>query len=67
MSMKKLLDLGFMIGLFFLITGVILVIGALFSAGELSKKINIYCGLGYIVFAMIMMIFSAYKIKSDYN
>jgi len=46
---KKLNDLGFVIGLFFFITSLILLIA------DGKEKINLYTGLVFLVFGLLMM------------
>ncbi len=56
MKNKNILDLRFIIGLFFFITGIILVCGSflLTTAAEKSENTNLWSGLTYIVFGIIM-------------
>ena len=54
--MKKLLDLRFVIGLFFSITGGLLS-GYHQISGELSK-VNFWCGLVFLVFGIFMIAIS---------
>lgn len=49
--MKNLLDLRFVIGLFFMIMAILLIVYSFFSA----TKINLYCGIGFFVFSGFML------------
>lgn len=54
---NKLDNLGFIIGVFFLIVSLILIIGGLLSA-ELSRPLNFYTGFGFFVFGLLMVLFN---------
>lgn len=62
--MNKLFDLKFVIGIFFLILGVLLLTYALFSLGPFiaGKKINFFCGLFMGVFGLLMVLIPSKKI-----
>jgi hypothetical protein len=51
---KKLNDLRFIIGLFFAIVAVILLISALIS-DDMAGRLNIYTGIIFMVFGLAMM------------
>ena len=51
--MNRLLDLRFVIGLFFLITGILLLLYSFFSAG-LAETVNRWCGIVFIAFGIFM-------------
>ena len=56
--MKNILDLRFIIGLFFALTGLCLFIGSFLlnpAAGK-TETTNFWCGIGYIIFGILMMI-----------
>lgn len=55
--MKKLLDLRFVIGFFFLLVGVCLFAGSYVMQPDPGKTelVNRWCGLVYIVFAVVML------------
>ncbi|MFH7018448.1 hypothetical protein [Flavobacterium sp. FlaQc-47] len=55
--MNKLYDLRFVIGIFFLIVGVLLIGYAFISEGlfEYKMKINLACGVLFSCFAAIML------------
>lgn len=60
--MNKLLDLRFVIGLFFAIIGLLLVIYFLMDTKEGPAKVNAVCGGLFIVFGLGMILLSY---KSD--
>jgi hypothetical protein len=55
--MNKLFDLRFVIGSFFSITGLILLITG-FSGKEV---INLYCGGAFLLFGLLMLLFTFFK------
>ena len=54
---KKLNDLGFVIGIFFILVALVLIIGN-FVAVELASPLNLYTGLFFLVFGMLMAFFN---------
>lgn len=52
--LKKLNDLQFVIGLFFTIISVILLLNVLFGNNS-AGKLNTYTGAGFLVFGLAMM------------
>ncbi|SDE09818.1 hypothetical protein [Niabella drilacis] len=48
--MNKLFDLRFVIGLFFLVTGLLLVLYYIVKGTALDGKVNLYCGILFVVF-----------------
>ena len=54
---KKLNDLGFVIGTFFILVALVLIIGN-FVATELANPLNLYTGLSFLVFGMLMAFFN---------
>jgi hypothetical protein len=53
--MNKLFDLRFVIGLFFLIIGLLLIgYGFFLGSVEYEKEVNLYCGLLFASFGLIM-------------
>ncbi len=63
--MNKLFDLRFVIGSFFSIVAVILLIdGFIFSAGR-GAGINRWCGALFLVFGVFMVLLSLRKLRSD--
>jgi hypothetical protein len=51
---KKLNDLRFIIGLFFTVVSLILLISALLSDG-MAGRLNVYTGIIFLVFGLAMM------------
>jgi hypothetical protein len=51
---KKLNDLQFIIGLFFTVLSLILLVSALLSDG-MAGRLNIYTGIVFLVFGLAMM------------
>lgn len=56
--MHKLNNLGFVIGIFFIIISLILLIGGLLSAA-LSYKLNFYTGFSFLIFGILMTFFNS--------
>ena len=54
---KKLSNLGFVIGVFFIIISLILIIGGLLSEA-LNNKLNHYTGFSFLVFGGLMAFFN---------
>ena len=54
---KKFNNLGFVIGLFFIIVSLILLIGRFFSSRE-ATKLNLYTSITFLIFGLFMMWFS---------
>jgi hypothetical protein len=52
---KRWNELNFVIGIFFTIVSFILLGGSLFSA-ELAGRINIYTGIAFLIFGIIMIL-----------
>ena len=62
--MKKLLDLRFVIGLFFGIVGFLLLIyHFVFSAA--TEIINLWCGILFIMFGIFMLLLSKNEVKNQ--
>lgn len=59
---KKLNNLGFIIGIFFTIVSLILIIGGLVSKA-LNSKLNFYTGFTFLAFGLLMAFFN----KSNSN
>lgn len=51
---NKLNQLSFVIGLFFILVAAILIIGFVMG-GELGKPINLYSGMGMLIFGIFMV------------
>jgi hypothetical protein len=54
---KKLNNLGFVIGIFFVIISLILLIGGLLS-DTLNNRLNFYTGFAFLVFGFCMAFFN---------
>ncbi len=52
---KRLNELNFVIGLFFTIVSLILLGGSFFSK-ELSGRLNIYTGIVFLIFGLMMIL-----------
>ena len=57
---NKLNDLRFVIGLFFSIVSLILIFSVLLSSNT-TEKLNIYTGVGFFVFGILMMFLRSNK------
>jgi hypothetical protein len=53
--LKKLNDLQFVIGLFFSVVSVILLLNVLLTAHE-GSRLDLYTGVGFLVFGCCMML-----------
>lgn len=64
--MNKLYDLRIVIGIFFLIIGFLL-IGYAFLSDDLEEnnKINLYCGLLFAAFGLLMLLLKTKKEQSS--
>lgn len=60
---KKLNNLGFVIGIFFIIISLILLIGG-FTSASLSYPLNFYTGFTFLVFGILMAFFNRHN-KND--
>ena len=56
--MSKLFDLRFVIGAFFLVVGVMLLIYALVASYEAAQKVNLWCGAVFTAFGLFMVVLS---------
>ncbi len=63
--MNKFFDLRFVIGLFFLVIGIILLIYSFTNVHEMHQAVNKWCSISFIVFAIVMIIFSVDKKPKD--
>jgi cytochrome c biogenesis protein CcdA len=57
---KRLNELNFVIGLFFTIVSLILLVGS-FLSRELSGRINIYTGIVFLIFGVFMILIKGNK------
>ena len=58
--LKRFNELSFVIGLFFFIVSLVLLVSAMVSE-NFSGKINIYTGAAFFIFGLSMMIFRGKK------
>lgn len=65
--MNKLLDLRFVIGMFFTIIGVLLLVYSFFATTQLEtgESINRYTGLVFLAFGVLMILLSFRKEAYD--
>lgn len=63
--MNKFFDLRFVIGLFFLIVGFLLLLHSFTNAEEAHQAVNRWCSLFFIVFSIVMIILSYGKNPKD--
>ena len=61
---KKLNNLGFVIGIFFIIISLILIIGGLSSAA-LAHKLNFYTGFSFLLVGTMMAYFNRNNDKQE--
>lgn len=59
--MKRLFDLRFVIGLFFLVISLLLILYGVIYISDTEKKINLYAGLFFLLFALTMLFVSTPK------
>lgn len=65
--MKKLLDLRFVIGVFFTIVGILLVVYFIFESyyTATNSSVNAWCGSFFILFGILMIAISYRDIITD--
>jgi len=63
--MNKLFDLRFVIGCFFSIVGVLLLVYSLASKAREGQTINSWCGGLFVVFGVVMIVLSFRKDAHD--
>lgn len=63
--MKKFFDLRFVIGIFFLSVGILLLIYSIVSPSAAHSEVNRYSSIFFIVFAIIMILMSFDKKPED--
>ena len=63
--MNKFFDLRFVIGLFFLVIGILLLIYSFTNVHEVHQSVNRYCSLAFIVFASVMIVLAFGKNPKD--
>jgi uncharacterized membrane protein len=59
--MKRLFDLRFVIGIFFLVIGLLLLLYGLFASATEGQSLNKWCGGIFMLFALIMLALSMRK------
>jgi len=62
---NKFFDLRFVIGLFFLIVGIILLIYSFTNVHQMHQAVNKWCSISFIVFAVVMILLSFDKKPED--
>jgi len=65
MNLNKLFDLRFVIGSFFLIVGILLVIYGFSNETGQAKNINRWCGTSFSIFGIVMIVLSLQKEAHD--
>jgi|GEM_PF-801376 len=65
MNFNKLFDLRFVIGSFFLIVGILLTIYSFLNETAQAKDINLWCGISFSVFGILMIVLSLQKEAHD--
>jgi TRAP-type C4-dicarboxylate transport system permease small subunit len=63
--MDKLLDLRFMIGMFFIIIGLLILGYSFTNPTEAHQEINRWCGIVFSVFGALMVVLSFQKDAGD--
>ncbi|HEX2607475.1 MAG TPA: hypothetical protein VHK91_08850 [Flavisolibacter sp.] len=63
--MNKLLDLRFVIGAFFLIVGLLLLVYSFASKAADAQEVNRWCGIVFALFGGLMVFFSFGKDAGD--
>lgn len=63
--MKKFFDLRFVIGIFFLAVGILLLIYSFVSPSAVHPEVNRYSSIFFIIFAIIMILMSFDKKPED--
>jgi uncharacterized membrane protein HdeD (DUF308 family) len=63
--MNKFFDLRFVIGLFFLIVGILLLIYSFTNVQAVHQSVNRWCSISFIVFAVVMIFLAFGKNPQD--
>jgi hypothetical protein len=63
--MKKILDLRFVIGVFFTLVGLLLLGYSFWEADETGRSINRWCSIAFTIFGIIMILLSFVKDAND--
>ena len=56
--MKRLFDLRFVIGMFFLVVGILLISYSFITSSLATTSINRWCGCVFVVFSIFMLVLS---------
>ena len=59
--MKRLFDLRFVIGIFFLVVGILLLAYGLLSAAPETSSVNNWCGSIFTIFGVVMVVLAIKK------
>ena len=65
MNLNKLFDLRFVIGSFFSIVGLLLLIYGFLIETKGSSSVNRWCGILFVIFGIVMIILSLQKEAHD--
>jgi hypothetical protein len=63
--MNRLIDLRFVIGAFFTIVGILLLLYGILDPAQANQSVNKWCGGIFIVFGVIMLLLSRQKNVHD--
>jgi hypothetical protein len=63
--MKKFFDLRFVIGIFFLVIGLLLLIYSFFNTAVVHSQVNRWSAVFFLIFAIIMILMSFDKKPED--
>lgn len=59
--MNNLFDLRFVIGVFFLVIGLLLTVYGFAVYGQSHSELNIVCGISFLLFSIVMILLSRKK------
>jgi len=65
MNWNKLFDLRFVIGSFFSIVALLLLVYSFLGETGKARDVNLYCGIFFLIFGIIMVILSLQKEAHD--
>lgn len=63
--MNRLIDLRFVIGAFFTVVGILLLLYGILDAAQADQSVNKWCGGIFIVFGVLMLLLSRQKNVHD--
>jgi putative Mn2+ efflux pump MntP len=63
--MNKLFDLRFVIGTFFSVVGLLLLVYGFTNEAEQARAINAWCGAVFLLFGIVMVVLSLQKDAND--